>query len=312
MFDLVYLVSYLRSTVRLAVPLGFAALGEGFLEQAGSLNIGLEGLMLTGAWAGVIGAHFAGSPWAGLGLAILLGLAIAALEAAVCVHLHCNEVVTGIAINVLGLGLTSYGYRMVFGITGAAAQVPTFRGFPIPLLSDLPIIGPVLFNQPLLLYAMIAAAFGLWLILTKTSWGLDVKASGEDPWVAEAEGANVYRIRFLTFLLAGTLAASGGAFISLHNVSQFFDGMTGGRGFIALAIVVVGRWHPLGILGVSALFGASEALGLALQARLGLKAPYHLLMMVPFLITMIILPLASGRKAAPAALGTGYERGTGA
>jgi len=311
MFDLVFLVSFLRSSVRLAVPLGFAALGEGFLERAGSLNIGLEGIMLAGAWAGMVGAHFTGSPWAGLGLAILLGMAIAALEACVSIYLHSNEVVTGIATNTLGLGLTSYGYRMIFGISGSAIIVPTFKSVPIPFLVDLPIVGPVLFDQPLPFYLMIVAALGLWFILTKMSWGLDVKASGEDPWVTEAEGANVYRTRLLSFLLTGALAASGGAFISLYNVSQFFDGMTSGRGFIALAIVVVGRWHPLGILAASALFGASEALGLALQARLGVKAPYYLLLAVPFLITLIILPLMGGGKGAPAALGTGYERGTG-
>ncbi len=311
MIDLIFIVSFLRSSIRLAVPLGFASLGEGFLERAGSLNLGLEGLMLIGAWGGVVGSYYTGDPWIGLALGVLLGLIISALQAVIVIFFHTNEVVTGVAINTLGLGLTSYGYRVIFGISGSAVLVPTFKSVSIPVLSQIPIIGPVLFNQPIPVYLMVIVGIIFLLILKKTSWGLDVQASGEDPWITEAEGGNVYKIRYLSYLLTGILAASGGAFISLHNVSQFFDGMTAGRGFIALAIVVIGRWHPIGILGASLLFGASEAFGLALQARLGENAPYQLLMIIPFLITMIILPFASAGKAAPSALGFGYERGKG-
>ena len=311
MIDTFFIISFLRSTIRLAVPLGFASLGEGFLERAGSLNLGLEGLMLVGAWAGVVGTHFTGSPWYGLGFGILLGLLLAALQAFITIHLHADEVVTGVAINTLGLGITSYGYRLFFGISGSAILVDKFNTVPIPLLSKIPILGPVLFDQPLPFYLLFIAAVILWFVLSKTSWGLVVQAAGEDPWVTEAEGANVYKIRYLSYLLTGVLASAGGAFISLYNVSQFFDGMVSGRGFIALAIVVIGRWHPLGILAASAIFGMSEALGLALQARIE-DAPFYLLLIIPFLITMIILPFASKGKATPTALGTGYERGKGA
>jgi simple sugar transport system permease protein len=313
MINLSLIVSFLTSTLRLALPLGFASMGEGFLERAGSVNLGLEGLMLFGAWGGVVGSHFSGSPWIGLGFGILVGISIAALEAFIVIYLHANEVVVGVAINTLSLGITSFGYRVIFGISGPAVIVPTFHALSIPLLSKIPILGPVLFNQPLLVYILVVIAIALLLILKKTSWGLDIRSSGEDPWVTEAEGANVYRIRFLAFLLSGILAACGGAFISLYNVSQFFDGMTSGRGFIALAIVVIGRWNPLGILAAAVFFGASEALGLALQAHLGdEKGPFQLLLIIPFLITMIILPFASSGKSAPAALGNGYTRGKGA
>ena len=311
MLDLVYVGNFLRSAFRLAAPLCFPALGEGFLEQSGSLNIGLEGLMLLGAWGGLVGAHMTGSPWIGLLLAMLMGLAIGAIQSLMCIHLHSNEVVTGMAINLLGLGATSYGHRVLFGIGGTHFSVPAFQDLAIPVLSKLPIVGRALFDQPAPFYLMIVVAFALWFVLNKTSWGLDIKAAGEDPWVAEAEGADVYRIRLLTMLLAGMLAAMGGAFITLYNVHVWFDGLTAGRGFIALAIPVIGRWNPLGILVASAVFGASEALGLTLQARLGGSAPFQLLMIIPFLITMLILPRASAGKSGPSALGRGYERGTG-
>ena len=312
MISISFIVNFLTSTLRLAIPLGFASLGEGFLERAGSVNLGLEGLMLFGAWGGVVGAHFSGSPWIGLALGISVGILIAALEAVIIIYLHANEVVVGVAINTLSLGITSYGYRVIFGISGPAVLVPTFERVSIPVLSKIPILGPVLFNQPLLVYIQVIVAIALLLILKKSSWGLDIRASGEDPWVTEAEGGNVYRIRFLMYLLSGLLAACGGAFISLYNVSQFFDGMTSGRGFIALAIVVIGRWNPLFILAAAVLFGGSEALGLALQAKLGENAPFQLLLIIPFLITMIILPFASSGKSAPTALGQGYTRGKGA
>jgi ABC-type uncharacterized transport system permease subunit len=312
MISISFIVNFLSSTLRLAIPLGFASLGEGFLERAGSVNLGLEGLMLFGAWGGVVGAHFSGNPWIGLALGISVGIIVAALEAVIVIYLHANEVVVGVAINTLSLGITSYGYRVIFGISGPAVLVPTFQRVSIPVLSKIPILGPVLFNQPLLVYILVIVAVVLLLILKKSSWGLDIRASGEDPWVTEAEGGNVYRIRFLMYLFSGLLAACGGAFISLHNVSQFFDGMTSGRGFIALAIVVIGRWNPLGILAAAVLFGGSEALGLALQAKLGENAPFQLLLIIPFLITMIILPFASSGKSAPTALGLGYTRGKGA
>jgi ABC-type uncharacterized transport system permease subunit len=310
MIDVYFIISFLRSTIRLAVPLGFASLGEGFLERAGNLNLGLEGLMLIGAWAGVVGTHFTQNPWYGLALGVVIGLLLASLQAFIAIYLHADEVVTGVAINTLAAGITSYGYRLLFGISGTAILVPKFENIPIPILSKIPILGPVLFDQPLPFYLLFAAAIVLLFILTKTSWGLVVQAAGEDPWVTEAEGANVYRIRFISYLITGVLASAGGAFISLYNVSQFFDGMVSGRGFIALAIVVIGRWHPLGILAASAIFGLSEALGLALQARIP-DAPFYLLLIIPFLITMIILPFASKGKATPSALATGYERGKG-
>jgi ABC-type uncharacterized transport system permease subunit len=308
MLNLTYIVNFLRSTIRLGVPLCFPALGEGFLEQSGSLNIGLEGLMLVGAWGGVLGGYMTGSPWVGLGVGVFLGLIIAALEAAVCIYLQADEVVTGAAINLLGLGISSYTYRLVFGVGGEYFTVPGFKSYPIPVLSDLPLIGEVLFVQPIMFYLMILIAVALWFILTRTSWGLDIRAAGEDPWVTEAEGADVYRIRALNMVLGGMLAAAGGAFITLSNVHVWFDNLTAGRGFIALTIPVIGRWNPLGILGGAVLFGATEAFGLALQARLGANAPFQLLLMIPFVITMILFPWASAGRDAPAALGKGYRR----
>jgi general nucleoside transport system permease protein len=306
-----FVVSFLRSAIRMAVPLGLSAMGEGFLERSGVVNIGLEGLMLFGALSGVLATYYSGNPWIGLLAAILIGLLVAALEAGISIFFHADEVVTGISINLLGLGLTSYVYRAIFGTTSQAISVTTFKDFSIPVLSKIPILGPIFFNQPIPMYLTIVAGVILLFILNKTSWGLDIRASGEDPWVAEAEGANAYRIRFICMLVSGALAASGGAFIALYNLNLFFDNMIAGAGFIALAIVVVGRWNPLLILLMSLFFGVTQALGLALQASFGKGAPYYLLLMIPFILTMIILPFASGSKNAPAALSKGYKRGQG-
>lgn len=306
-----FLISFLRSSIRMAVPLGLSGMGEGFLERSGVVNIGLEGLMLFGALSGVLGSHFFGNPWLGLLAAIIVGIFVAALQALICIKFHADEVVTGISINLLGLGLTSYIYREFFGITSKLITVKTFQDVSFPLLVKIPVIGPVFFNQPIPMYLTILIGIVLLLILNKTSWGLDVKASGEDPWVAEAEGANAYRLRFNAMLISGGLAAAGGAFVSLYNLNLFFDNMISGAGFIALAIVVVGRWNPLLILLMSFFFGATQALGLALQAGFGQQAPYYLLLMIPFVLTMIILPIASGGKNAPASLSKGYKRGEG-
>jgi simple sugar transport system permease protein len=306
-----FVISFLRSALRMSIPLGLSAMGEGFLERSGVVNIGLEGLMLFGALSGVLATYYSGNPWMGLLTAIIVGLLVSALEALVCIYFHADEVVTGISINLLGLGLTSYVYRAFFGITSQAITVKTFQDIKIPLLYKIPILGPIFFNQPIPMYLTVAVGFLLLFILTKTSWGLDIRASGEDPWVSEAEGANAYRVRLLCMLVSGMLAASGGAFMALYNLNLFFDNMISGAGFIALAIVVVGRWNPLLILLMSLFFGATEALGLALQAGFAQQAPYNLLLMIPFVLTMIVLPFASGSKNSPAALSKGYKRGEG-
>ena len=145
MIDVLFLVSFLRSTIRIAIPLSLSAMGEGFLERSGVVNIGLESLMLLGAWSGVVATHYTGNPWIGLFSAIIIGIIIACLEALVCIYFHADEVVTGISINILGLGVTSYGYRALFGVTSEIISVETFKDFPIPLISQIPIIGPILF-----------------------------------------------------------------------------------------------------------------------------------------------------------------------
>jgi ABC-type uncharacterized transport system permease subunit len=306
-----FFISFLRSSIRMAVPLGLSAMGEGFLERSGVVNIGLEGHMLFGALSGVLATYYSGSPWIGLLTAIVVGILVAALQGLICIFFHADEVVTGISINLLGLGLTSYVYRVFFGISSRAISVNTFQDFKIPLLSKIPIIGPIFFNQPIPMYLTILVGGALLFILNKTSWGLDIKACGEDPWVAEAEGANAYKLRFINMLISGAMAASGGAFVALYNLNLFFDNMISGAGFIALAIVVIGRWNPLVILVMSLFFGATQALGLALQAGFAQQAPYNLLLMIPFILTMIVLPLASGSRNAPASLSKGYKRGQG-
>jgi ABC-type uncharacterized transport system permease subunit len=306
--DLTLLTSLLQSTVTMAVPLLLAALGELLAERGGVINIGLEGMLLTGAFAAMVVTYFSGSPTLGLLAAWGAGMLLAALFAYVVVVHNGNQVVVGTALNLLALGITGVAYRAIFGVTGAALTVPGFAKLTIPLLSSVPIIGEPLFAQTALGYLAFALVPLIAVGLSRTIPGLKLRMVGENPTAAAAQGVAVRFTQLLALLGCGVLAATAGAYLAVAYARTFIEGMSAGRGFIALAIVIFGRWSPWGILGAALLFGLATALQFHVQA-LGLHIPYQFLLMLPYVLTLLVLAGYAGATRAPAGLGVPLDDG---
>lgn len=298
---------FLAASMRLAVPIMLAALGGVFNERAGVLNIGMEGMMLMGCLVGFVVGALTGNMWLGVLAASLAGMALAVLLGFFTITLPANQVVAGIALNLLAAGLTSFSYRVIFGTNTQPARVAGFSTISVPGLSQIPILGPLLFRQEPLVYVALALAAISWMVIFHSAWGLQVQAVGERPEAAETLGVNVARTRYICLAISGMMCGIGGAYLSLGASHIFLDNMTAGRGYIALAILILGRRHPLQLLGAALLFGAADALQLRAQL-LGIGVPFQFLLMLPYVLTMIVLAGFVRRIDAPAALGVTYRR----
>lgn len=294
--------SLLQSTVMMAVPLLLASLGEVVSERAGILNVGLEGLMLAGAFAAMLATQASGDPWLGVFAAWGTGLALALVFATATVGFEANQVVVGVALNLFAAGITGVLYRARFGITGSALSVPALPDLPVPGLAQLPILGPALFRQSALGYAAFAAVVFLWAVLYRTLPGLKLRMVGENPRAAAAQGISPRAIQIAAILVCGWFAATAGAFLVVAYTRTFVEGMSAGRGFIALGIVIFGRWSPIGVLAAALLFGFATALQFQVQAHWA-DVPYQLMLVLPYLLTLIVLATARRQTQAPAALG---------
>jgi ABC-type uncharacterized transport system permease subunit len=301
------LEAFLSSTVAMAAPLLLAALGELLVEDSGVINIGIEGVMLTGAFAAMAAAYATGSVAAGLGCAALAALAMSALFGAMAVNLAVNQVVAGTALDIFALGVTGVFYRRMFGVTGQALTVRTLRQVRLGPLSHLPLIGPALFHQNLLVYFSFLIVPAVWLALYRTRWGLNLRAAGERPEAADALGLGVYGLRWQALMISGVLTGLSGAYLTLGYANTFVEGMSAGRGFIALAIVILGEWRPGRIAIASVLFGAALALQFVLQA-VNTGIPYQLFLALPYVLTLVVLTALGGQSHAPSALGEPYVR----
>jgi general nucleoside transport system permease protein len=301
MDPLVLAGGFLAAAVRVATPLLFAATGETVTERSGVINLGLEGMMLAGALAAALGAA-AWGPWGGLGCALLAGMALAAVFAVLVVGVRSDQIITGTAITLAGVGLTGTIYRRAFGAEGVGLAIPTFSSLPIPGLARIPVLGPGFFDQPILTYLAVAALPLVWWILFRTRLGLMLRATGEAAPMARAAGVRTGLVRAGATVFGGGLAGVGGATLVLAQVGTFAERMTAGRGFLAIAIVVLGRWHPAGVALAALLFGAASAMQFLFQA-LGVRAPYQLFLMLPYLLTLLALAGAVGRVRAPGDLG---------
>lgn len=302
-----FLLGLFAAGIRVAAPLLLASLGELVSEKAGVLNIGLDGMMLTGSLAGFLGAYYFGNSWVGMIIGMLAGGLISLIHSYLSITLNTDQVVNGIALNVFSWGLTSLVFRVIFGISAIPPKIQPLGTLEIPLLSELPFLGEVLFKQSPLVYLALLLVIACWLVLFRTDFGLSLRAVGENPAAADTAGINVKRIRYLAVTTAGLLAGLGGAFLSVAQLGAFSDNMTAGRGFIALAVVIFGRWTPHGALLASLLFGFAYALQLSLQA-LGFDVPYQFLLMLPYVLTMLALAGVAGRRGAPLALGVPYRK----
>jgi ABC-type uncharacterized transport system permease subunit len=295
------LQAFLQATVRTATPLALAAIGETVVERSGIINIGLEGVILAGAFGALIGAS-AGGVIAGFAVAVAAGIAIGVVFGWFTISLRCDQIITGTAVNLLALGLTGALYRDLYGTAGAALSIPTSGAAAIPLLARIPVIGAALFQQPPVTYVLYALVPVTWWWLYRTHGGLALRAVGERPESAIVAGIAPHAVRWRALLFGSALGGASGGTLVLAQAGTFAEGMSAGRGFIAIAIVVLGRWNPAGAVLAAVFFGAVSALQYALQA-MGWPLPYQLFLALPYLVTLVALARVSGRLAAPAALG---------
>ena len=293
--------AFLEAGVRTATPLAYAALGELVVERAGVINIGLEGAIIGGAFGALV---FAGAGGVSLGFAgaALAGILVAALFALFVVTLRTDQIITGTAMSMLGLGLTGTLYRTMYGSAGASLHTPTIAPAPVPGLSTIPVIGPALFDQPVVTYALYALVPALAWWFYRSVAGLALRAVGEHPEAARGAGISPDRVQWAALLFGGAMGGIGGGTLVLAQVGTFAEGMSAGRGFIAIAIVVLGRWTPFGVAGAALLFGAASALQTLAQTT-GWAMPYQLPLAFPYVLTLVLLASARARTAAPAALG---------
>ena len=288
------------SAIRTATPLGLAALGEVVVERAGIINISLEGVILCGAFGALLGSTHGGVIGGFFG-AIVFGVATAAVFAWFVVKLRADQIITGTALTILAMGVTGTLYRALYGAAGAALSIPTARPFAVPGLSLIPVLGSGFFDQPTVTYAFYASIFLLWWWMYRTLGGLGLRAVGESPVAARAAGIRIARVRTLSLLFGGAMGGLAGGTLVLAQAGTFAEGMSAGRGFIAIAIVVLGRWHPAGVAVAALVFGAASAVQYLLQAA-GLGLPYQLFLALPYVLTLLALAGVAGRTRAPAAL----------
>ncbi len=305
--DAAHLLDLLAAAIRIATPLAFAAMGGILSERAGVFAVGLEGMMLSGACGAAIGAVLVG-PVAGILCAALCGAALGGVIATVTVRHGADNMVTGIAANILAVGLTSFLVRSLLG-HGAAPRIHLDLLGParIPVLADLPAVGPLLFDQPWLTYLAALIPLPLTLLLTRTRWGLTLRAAGENPLAVFAVGGDPAAIRQWAVVACGAVAGIGGAVLVLGQVGTFTDNMTAGRGYLALAAIIVGRWTPWPTIAACLLFAAADALTLRVQV-FALPVSSYVVQMLPYGLAIAVL-VGLGRSARlPAAVGTAFRR----
>lgn len=297
---------FLAAGLLLATPILLAALGELLVERTGVLNIGVEGMMLTGAFAAAVAAEASGSAGVGALAGALGGGATAALFAWAALVVGTDQIIVGAAINLLALGGTGALYRALYGTTGTALVLPTLSGVPLPGISSLPVLGPVLAGQNALVWLALALVPAMAFLFKRTGLGLRLRAIGDHPQAAASLGYRVRTYKVAAVLLAGVLAGLAGATLTLAATNTFVEGVTAGRGFVALAVVVFGRWSPWGALGGALIFGLVSALQFQLQAA-DVSVPHQIALMLPYVVTLAVLVLVPGRAAAPRALAANDE-----
>jgi general nucleoside transport system permease protein len=298
--------SLIAATLRWATPLIFAAIGGMFSERSGVVNIALEGMMLSGAFFGIWGADRFGHWALGLLTAAVAGGALALIHAFFSVHLRADQIVSGVAINLLALGLTGYLYIKVYGEQGTPTELSLIPNVHLSFLEDVYFIGPIFGNMNLMIWLALATVVISWVVMFKTPIGLRIRSVGEHPRAADTVGISVFKIRYAAVVLSGMLAALGGAYLSIGFVGSFAENMTAGRGFIALAALIFGMWKPFGAFGAALLFGFSSALARSLpeyseQAALLFET-------LPYVLTLIAVGGLIGRSIPPAAIGRPYEK----
>jgi simple sugar transport system permease protein len=298
------------AAVRISIPLLLAAEGETLSERSGVINVGMEGIMQVAAAAAFITTYFQGNPWIGVLTGMLTGCLFGLVIGFMCISLRANQIVVGIGVWLTGWGLASYLIRALVWTSPEkiGQSISGLSSINIPLLSDIPLVGPALFGQNLLGYMAFLLVPIIAFILSKTGFGLHVRAVGENPEAAEYLGVNVYFIRYICVVIGSALCGLAGAFLTVGVLLTFADNISAGRGFIAIAITMFGQWSPVKILGATLLFATADAVQLRLQSMYGWLVPYEIMLMLPYILTVVVVTIVAKKAAFPSALATPYIR----
>lgn len=292
------------ATLAMATPIALPALGGTFSERSGVVNIAMEGIMLIGAFFAVFFSHLTNNPWLGLLGAVFMGGLISVLFAWVTVHIGADQVIVGMGINIFAAGATAFMLNMIFGYGGTPRETPALPNLTIPGLSDIPYVGQILGHQNFMVYLMLVLILLSHYFLFHTNLGLRLRAVGENPQAADTAGISVWRMRYLGVILGGMLSSLGGVYLSLGLLNSFEVNMSSGRGYIALAAMIFGKWTPFGSFGAALLFGFAMALSMILQ---GTGISTNIIQMLPYALTILALAGLVGRSTAPAADGIPYK-----
>lgn len=307
---MVIFIALLASALRLATPLIFSALGGIFSERSGVVNIAIEGIMINGAFFAILATKYTGNPWLGVLAAMIVGALTALILAVIAVHLRGDQVVAGVAINLFATSITAFLLEMVWHRSGQTDSVPqALTHNPLTFLEGIPVIGNLFAGLTPFVYLAFVAVAVTYYVIYKTPFGLRVRSVGEHPRAADTVGINVYKIRYICVMISGVLAGISGASLSLGTVSLFREGMTSGKGFIAIAAMIFGKWHPVGAMLASLFFGFAEAVQIQ-ASSLGIdNIPSEFLQTLPYVATVLVLSGFIGRAVAPKADGVPYEKG---
>ncbi len=302
------MVNLLTRAIMMSTPLFLGALAEVYAERTGMMICAIEGIFLIGAWGGFVGVYLSGSLIVGLLIAILCGMTMAALYGVVTVYMKQQQVVTGTALNILAAGICAFFQRVLFGVPTTPLQIQTLPKIAIPLLSKIPVLGPIFFQQNILTYLAYVLIPVAVFVLYKTSLGLTLRSTGENPEAVDVAGISVNRIRFLTVLVAGAVGGLAGSFYTVGYLGMFTSGIIGGRGWIAFAICFLGNWNPKGVVFGTLAFGLADAVAIYIQAVSGHTIfPNELIIALPYILT-IVLTIARSNLSVPAKLGVPYAK----
>ncbi|SDX82514.1 nucleoside ABC transporter membrane protein [Ruegeria halocynthiae] len=308
--DILFTASFWAATIRIASPLIFATLGELICERAGVLNLGIEGIMVSGAFAGWMAVYSGTGLWVGVGVAMAVGMLFGLLHSTLTVPFGLSQHVVGLGVTLLATSSTYYAYRLALPEVTSPPKIVAFQPYEIPLLSDIPLLGPALFSQTPLTYLAFVLVAVVGLVLYRTPLGLAVRAAGENPAAVAAQGLSVTTIRMGAVIIGSGLMAVGGAFLTMSAFDSFFFEMVNGRGWICIALVVFGSWRPGKAMLGAVLFAAFDALQIrAQQTSLGAQVPYQIFLMMPYILSILALVVMSRRAEVPAALMVPFNKG---
>ena len=298
-----FVLKLLAGAIRVTIPIAFAALAGMLSEKVGIINMGLEGIMLFGAFFSVVGSYVTGSAWMGLLFAMAAGAITALLMAVFAIGFKCEHMLTGVAVNLLASGLTVVLLQLIWGTRGKSEAVKGLGVVKMPILKDIPIIKDLIGSISPLFYILIFFTILTWFVLYKTPSGLRIRTIGDNPFMAGSMGINVYRYQYLTMMCAGALAGLGGAYLSIGDINMFSKGMVAGRGYIALSMVIMGGWHPVWVVVCGLVYGVAQSLQFRIQS---VEIPAQLVQMLPYVVTIVVLFFARSKNKAPMMEGVHY------